>query len=411
MIDLQFENVSKRYWVQGEANPAASGAFAKLTGNTGPKKEFWALRDVNFAVKRGESLGIIGHNGAGKSTILKLLSNITTPSAGRIHINGRLSALLEVGSGFHPELTGRENTYLSGSILGMRRSEITKKLDSIIDFAGVRRFIDLPVKRYSSGMYVRLGFAISAHLDPDILLLDEVLAVGDMGFQEKCKKRILELHEQGTTLVFISHDLSAVRSLCERVILMQQGQIIGEGTADEVIRQYTERASFHSAPQIQGEERIAEISNVTFYDGNRNRATSFMTGQPLIARVDYVAHQHISQGAVSLYFLTTEGGIAAQWNTALGGTNIDMQPGAGSIEFSCEELGLQPGVYSIDINIEISGAKDEVEWQHGCSSIHVDSDKELRGQFFMPHTWRETLQPTDASGTEGYLELSRNSRG
>ena len=400
MIDLQFENVSKRYRVQGEAEPQGSGMLAKIRASTGGKKDFWALRDVSFAVKRGESLGIIGHNGAGKSTILKLLSNITTPSAGRIRINGRLSALLEVGSGFHPELTGRENTYLSGSILGMRRNEITSKMESIIDFAGVRRFIDIPVKRYSSGMYVRLGFSIAAHLDPDILLLDEVLAVGDLGFQEKCKKRILELHEQGTTLVFISHDLSAVRSLCQRVILMQQGQIIGEGTADEVIRQYTEKASFHSAPQLRDEMRIAEIANVVFYDSDGNRATSFMTGRPLTARVDYLVHQPIPDGAVSLYFMTTDGQIAAQWSTALSGPTIDMQKGSGTIEFACEELGLQPGVYSIDVNIEISGTKDEVEWQHGCSSIHVDSDKELRGQFYMPHTWREGVESNQVSETE-----------
>jgi len=411
MIDLQFENVSKRYWVQGEPKAAEPGALAKLKGTDRGKKEFWALRDVNFSVKRGESLGIIGHNGAGKSTILKLLSNITTPSAGRIRINGRLSALLEVGSGFHPELTGRENTYLSGSILGMRRSEITKKLDSIIDFAGVRRFIDLPVKRYSSGMYVRLGFSIAAHLDPDILLLDEVLAVGDLGFQEKCKKRILELHEQGTTLVFISHDLTAVRSLCERVILMQQGQVIGEGTADEVIRQYTEKASFHSAPQLEGEQRIAEIANVTFYDQNRHRATSFMTGQSLSVRVDYLTHRHIPKGAVSLYFLTTDGQIAAQWTTSIDGSSIDMRPGPGSVEFSCEELGLQPGVYTVDINIEISGTKEEVEWQHGCASVHVDSDKELRGQFYMPHAWHEAVEPSNNSGSEDLLEFSRNDRG
>lgn len=400
MIDLQFENVSKRYRVQGDATSQGSGMLAKFKASAGAKKDFWALRDVSFSVKRGESLGIIGHNGAGKSTILKLLSNITTPSAGRIHINGRLSALLEVGSGFHPELTGRENTYLSGSILGMRRNEITSKMESIIDFAGVRRFIDIPVKRYSSGMYVRLGFSIAAHLDPDILLLDEVLAVGDLGFQEKCKKRILELHEQGTTLVFISHDLSAVRNLCERVILMQQGQIIGEGNADEVIRQYTEQASFHSAPQIRNEMRIAEIANVVFYDSRGDRATSFMTGRPLTARVDYLVHEPIPDGAISLYFMNTDGQIAAQWTTALNGSIIDMQRGSGTVEFSCEELGLQPGVYSIDANIEISGTKDEVEWQHGCSSIHVDSDKELRGHFYMPHTWREAAAPNGASEAE-----------
>nr|MBA2647447.1 ABC transporter ATP-binding protein [Pyrinomonadaceae bacterium] len=196
MIDLEFNHVSKQYLVRSD-NYGGGGAvnpFVRQWRRLRPRSEaFWAVRDVNFQVMRGEALGIIGHNGAGKSTILKLLSSITAPTSGEIKINGRLSALIEVGSGFHPELSGRENVFLSGSILGMQRREIAAKLDSIVEFAGVRQFIDTPVKRYSSGMYVRLGFAIAAHLDPDILLLDEVLAVGDAAFQAKCIQRIKEL--------------------------------------------------------------------------------------------------------------------------------------------------------------------------------------------------------------------------
>ena len=244
MIDIEFNHVSKRYVVRSDdvaPEAAAEGALARQWRRLRPRsEEFYAVRDVSFEVKRGEALGIIGHNGAGKSTILKLLSNITAPSAGEITINGRLSALIEVGSGFHPELSGRENIFLSGSILGMRRREIATKLDSIVEFAGVRQFIDTPVKRYSSGMYVRLGFAIAAHLDPDILLLDEVLAVGDAAFHAKCMQRIKELEEAGTTIVFISHDLTAVQRLCPRVILMQKGQIAADGPPRDVIKQYHE---------------------------------------------------------------------------------------------------------------------------------------------------------------------------
>jgi lipopolysaccharide transport system ATP-binding protein len=253
MIDLEFSHVSKQYIVRsdGGAAPAGGGVngfvdrLRRLRGRT---EAFWAVRDVSFQVRRGEALGIIGHNGAGKSTILKLLSNITAPSEGAITINGRLSALIEVGSGFHPELTGRENVFLSGSILGMRRREIAAKLDSIVDFAGVRQFIDTPVKRYSSGMYVRLGFAIAAHLDPDILLLDEVLAVGDAAFQAKCIQRIKELEQAGTTIVFISHDLSAVERLCQRVILMRKGQVESEGLPRDVIAEYNRLAAATDAP-------------------------------------------------------------------------------------------------------------------------------------------------------------------
>jgi lipopolysaccharide transport system ATP-binding protein len=243
MLDLEFNHVSKRYRVRSDESATGGDdtLLMRQLRRLRPRSEaFWAVHDVSFQVGRGEALGIIGHNGAGKSTVLKLLANITAPTEGEIRINGRLSALIEVGSGFHPELSGRENIYLSGSIMGMRRREIDSKLDSIVEFAGVRQFIDTPVKRYSSGMYVRLGFAIAAHLDPEILLLDEVLAVGDAAFQSKCMNRIRELEAGGTTIVFISHDLTAVERLCQRVILMRNGRIVSEGRPRDVIKQYHE---------------------------------------------------------------------------------------------------------------------------------------------------------------------------
>jgi homopolymeric O-antigen transport system ATP-binding protein len=396
MKALQFDSVSKRYRIRGESERSES-LSARLR-RAATKSDFWALRNVSFEVEEGESLGIIGHNGAGKSTVLKLLSNISTPTKGQITINGRISALLEVGSGFHPELTGRENVYLSGSILGMRRAEITSKLDSIIEFAGVRPFIDIPVKRFSSGMFVRLGFSIAAHLDPDILLLDEVLAVGDYAFQEKCKQRIAEMHRQGTTMVFISHDLNAVRRVCQRALLLQRGEVLAEGTPDDVIRKYTETAAFHQRPQITSEQRRAEVTGVRFYDARGNRANGFNTGDTVSVQIDYFAHRPIPGASISLYFLWSDGGIATQWTTATSGAPIDMQPGSGSVEFTCEELGLQPGVYQIDATIEKYGTAEEYEWQHACATIHVDGGK-LRGTFYMPHNWSAT------SGDEiGFLE-------
>lgn len=265
MAVLEFLSVSKRYRVNSGAGEPATGVFRRLMRIWRPEGEFWALRDVSFRVAQGEALGIIGHNGAGKSTALKLLSNITTPTAGEIRINGRIAALLEVGSGFHPELTGRENVYLSGSILGMRRSEITAKLDSILDFAGVREFADMPVKRYSSGMYVRLGFSIAAHLDADILLLDEVLAVGDAKFQEQCQKRIRELKAAGKTIVFITHDLAAVRQLCDRALLLNHGRLIAEGSPAEVISHYATLGGERSAreQQLHG-RKAAQVTSLFF---------------------------------------------------------------------------------------------------------------------------------------------------
>src|ERR1044071_367781 len=240
MIDLKFDNVSKKYRVYHELDAESSENIlgrirSRLAGNW---DDFWALRDVSFEVNRGEALGIIGQNGAGKSTILKLLYNITTPSKGRILINGRLAALIEVASGFHPDLTGRENVYLNGSLLGMKRREIRSKLDSIVDFAGVSAFIDTAVKRYSSGMYLRLGFSIAAHLDPDILLLDEVLAVGDAEFQSRCLERINQLRRAGTTIVFVSHNLGAIENLCDRVFLLRHGEIFRSGLPRYVISEY-----------------------------------------------------------------------------------------------------------------------------------------------------------------------------
>jgi lipopolysaccharide transport system ATP-binding protein len=235
MTDLLVERVSKRYTVTEPISEESDrGALRRTVSRFRQRPvEFWALRDISFQVARGETLGIIGDNGAGKSTLLKLLSGVTSPTTGQLTVRGRMSALIEVGSGFHPELTGRENVYLSGSILGMRRREIAAKLERIIDFAGVRRFIDTPVKRYSSGMYLRLGFSIAAHLEPDILLLDEVLAVGDAEFQAKCLER---------TIVFISHDLSAVEYLCRRVLLLGHGRILADGPPREVVEMYRDPA-------------------------------------------------------------------------------------------------------------------------------------------------------------------------
>jgi lipopolysaccharide transport system ATP-binding protein len=202
------------------------------------KKEFWALKDINFSVNKGDRIGIIGHNGAGKSTLLKVFSQITTPTEGNIEVKGKVSSLLEVGTGFHPELTGRENLYLNGSILGMDRSEIENKFADIVQFSEIGDFLDTPVKKYSSGMYVRLAFAVAAHLDPDILIVDEVLAVGDMKFQQKCLGKMEDVSDEGKTVIYVSHSMNTVQQLCNRVIVMDHGKIIYDGNVDEGIKVY-----------------------------------------------------------------------------------------------------------------------------------------------------------------------------
>lgn len=241
-IAIKVEHVSKTYKIgvkkDSTLRESITGFFRK--SDTEKKTTFDALNDISFEVKRGQSLGIIGKNGAGKSTLLKVLSQITRPSKGRIEINGRVASLLEVGTGFHPELTGRENVFLNGTLLGMTRREVQQKFDEIVHFSGVEKFIDTPVKHYSSGMYVRLAFAVAAHLEPEILIIDEVLAVGDAEFQKQCLSKMSEVSSSGRTILFVSHNLATLRSLCDYGILMHHGQLISQGYVQEVISDYNE---------------------------------------------------------------------------------------------------------------------------------------------------------------------------
>jgi lipopolysaccharide transport system ATP-binding protein len=238
---IMVENLSKRYTL-GQEDERGRGLRHVLTDVLKPKEkaeEFWALQDISFEVKQGETLGIVGRNGAGKSTLLKILSRITEPTHGRIEIEGRVGSLLEVGTGFHPELSGRENIFLNGAILGMQRAEIAKKFDEIVAFAEVEQFLDTPVKRYSSGMYVRLAFAVAAHLEPEILVIDEVLAVGDAQFQKKCLGKVEEISgKQGRTVLFVSHNMGAVGQLCQRALLLEQGRVVMQDTAQRVVARY-----------------------------------------------------------------------------------------------------------------------------------------------------------------------------
>ena len=395
MIDLRLKQVSKRYRIRRESNGARASWLSKLASLT-RKEDFWALKDVSFEVERGTALGIIGHNGAGKSTILKLLSRITTPSSGEIMINGRLSALIEVGSGFHPELTGRENIYLNGSILGMLRREITDKLDSIVSFAELRQFIDTPVKRYSSGMYVRLGFSIAAHLNPDILLLDEVLAVGDAGFQQKCIQRITELKQGGTTIVFISHDLRAVQKLCDRVILLKKGEIEADGGPEETIALYQsssqQLASEAAGSRGQQPSGEAEVMSLTFYDDEGNECLAFETGKPMKAVLNYRVYRPLTDVIFEVQFHSQEGRLRSFFSSETIGEQIDLEPGAGSIVFDCTSVGLGPGMYFIDTGIRnrLAPFGIDIDWRRRCLAVRIDYDRHLRDTFYMPYVCRHT---------------------
>jgi ABC-type polysaccharide/polyol phosphate transport system ATPase subunit len=387
MIDVVFERVSKRYRVRSPG-PAWGGLRRRARG-----VDFWALDNVSFDVARGETLGIVGNNGAGKSTVLKLLSGITAPTRGRITISGRVAALIEVGSGFHPELTGRENVFLSGTILGMRRREIGTKLDAIVEFAGVAPFLDTPVKWYSSGMYVRLGFAVAAHLDPDVLLIDEVLAVGDVEFQAKCLSRVEDMRRDGTTVIVISHDLHAVERLAGRALLLEQGRVAASGAPADVLAVYRNRLA-DAQPRRHADVRedtlgSVEISRVTFADAHGAPCVRFTTGSGCRTRVDYVAAAPAADVLFELFYYSHAGRVLeCQQTTALAGEPLDLVPGPGAIEFVWPELPLQPGVYAVGATARTRDGARTLGWWYADDAIAVTTGKMVRGGFYAPHSWQ-----------------------
>jgi lipopolysaccharide transport system ATP-binding protein len=315
---IKFENISKQYRI-GRWLPTLRGAVSKLWDNSSNSADYhWAVKDVSFELQPGESLGIIGPNGAGKTTILKLLSKVTQPTKGRIEVNGRFSALIELGAGFHPDLTGRENVFLNGTILGMRREEIKARFDQIVEFAGIGHYLDTPVKRYSSGMYARLGFAIAAHVDPDVLLVDEVLAVGDYAFQQKCYARMDELRQTGTSLIFVSHNMDVVRRVCDRGLVMYRGQEIFRGTAAEAVIAYSDtvrlaaKESQATVPKEGGlSERVmtfdAEIMNVRLLNKAGQPVSVLQSGDNAAVVVDVKFHKAVQQPIFSFFIRTPDG--------------------------------------------------------------------------------------------------------
>ena len=301
-VVIRVENLSKKYIIGHQKQERytalrdviSNGAKSFWQGLTGDRKikqdvseEFWALKDINFEIKQGDRVGIIGRNGAGKSTLLKILSRITEPTSGKISIKGRVASLLEVGTGFHPELTGRENIYLNGAILGMDRSEIKKKFDEIVDFAEVEKFLDTPVKRYSSGMYVRLAFAVAAHLEPEILIVDEVLAVGDAAFQKKCLGKMEDVSKERRTVLFVSHNMGAIRTLCKKGLYLKQGQLCGNDDINKVISCYldTNQKNCLTYVAIQPKE-TSHIKKIIVFQSDNQNPDIFAIDKPIIIQTE-----------------------------------------------------------------------------------------------------------------------------
>lgn len=333
------------------ANKAKS-IFKRNTSSFKITEDFWALKDINFEIEQGQAVGIIGRNGAGKSTLLKLLSRITEPTTGRITLNGRVASLLEVGTGFHPELTGRENIYLNGAILGMRRSEIKAKFDEIVDFSGVEKFLDTPVKRYSSGMYVRLAFAVAAHLEPEILVVDEVLAVGDAEFQKKCLGKMEDVSKSGRTVLFVSHNIAAIEALCTKCVLLNQGQVEAVGPTRDITQLYLQSAqssknSFNQTFSDNGS--VAQITQLEFLSDNRHTDILFM-GDDLEIRLSYKTDVVLESPMMGIVLYDAMDAPLLFFNNKNYGVYFDANSSkTGVFTIKINDLNLMPGFYSLDI--------------------------------------------------------------
>lgn len=315
----------------------------------------WALKGVSFDVQRGESVGIIGRNGAGKSTLLKMLSRITGPTEGSIRIRGRLGSLLEVGTGFHPELTGRENIFLNGAIMGMSRREIVKQYDRIVEFSEVGRFIDTPVKRYSSGMYVKLAFSVAAHMEPDILLIDEVLSVGDLAFQRKCMDYAQRLLKRNATLMFVSHNMFTIKAMCDRAIYLTRGSVTADGECDDVTKLYDQDSGLDIAGWAQGqvgsdpEKCPISVTSVDLLDEEGKPCTSFNYGQRMRVRMHYRMRERVECPNFNVAFIRSDNVAACNYNTAMDRFATESAGDHGVIELVTPPLKLVSELYAVHV--------------------------------------------------------------
>src|SRR5712692_698878 len=360
---ITVENISKLYYIGAHEHQGGSLRESFTAGLRDPLslvrrngktrgEELWALNDVSFDVEQGEILGIIGRNGAGKSTLLKILSRITKPTTGRIEIDGRVGSLLEVGTGFHPELTGRENIFLNGAMLGMGRHEIGRKFDEIVAFSEIERFIDTPVKRYSSGMYTRLAFAIAAHLEPEILIVDEVLAVGDLAFQKKCLGKMGGAAKDGRTVLFVSHAMEAVRKLCGRGILLDRGEIVAQGRIEDVIAKYVEDgAGAQAVYEIPRPRDVEELPGyaykLTVEDGEGRPTTSIPVGKPWQVRIHFQINRPVEHFIISMCLLTN---LNTPFRTCWAEPR-DLAPGTYEAVFREEIVVMGTGRYGIVVGL------------------------------------------------------------
>ncbi|MCJ2119476.1 ABC transporter ATP-binding protein [Methylobacterium sp. J-001] len=404
---ISVQDIGKQYWRAPRATHDNSLREALIEGARGlltrksharPSKEgFWALKDVSFGIKHGENVGIIGMNGAGKSTLLKLISRIAAPTTGSIKLVGRVGALLEVGTGFHRELTGRENIFLYGSILGMHRHEIAEKFDAIVAFSEIGEFIDMPVKRYSSGMYVRLAFSVAAHLEPDILLLDEVLAVGDYTFQKKCIDFARRLQTKGSTILLVSHNMFSVKTMCERVIYIKNGRVAFDGPTDEGLRHYEQDSYLADAPWFrpEGGRQPVEIRDVVIADESGAPKTLFRHGERMRITARYTASEPITDPHVLFSVTRSDELLCCNFSTMTDRAKLPTLSGEGTIELLTPPLTLTADTYTVSTVVRQRGFERLLAAQIGAR-FHVEHPvlaPDAFGVFHQPGTWAADPAP------------------
>ena len=378
-LTVRVENLGKCYKIgqanSGDFRESFSGWWNRLRGrNTGPmaeSEEFWALKNINFEIKKGEAVGIIGQNGAGKSTLLKILSRITEPSKGRFEINGRVSSLLEVGTGFHPELSGRENIYLNGTILGMKRREINSKFDEIVAFSGVEKFIDTAVKHYSSGMKVRLAFSVAAHLEPEVLIIDEVLAVGDAEFQKKCLGKMNEVSKnEGRTVLFVSHDMSAIMRLCERVLILKEGGLFYNGGSKNGVESYLSSAVIGSASFYKAKDTSSFFQEAKVLNSKGQIADVLKFGEPFSVGVSLKKREAIPNLVITCKILDRKQRLITVANTMNSPSLGIGHAGESFVRMSIDVNVLVPGKYSVDFGAFIR-PHTQISITENCLSFEV----------------------------------------
>ncbi|MEQ8473914.1 MAG: ABC transporter ATP-binding protein [Marinoscillum sp.] len=396
-IAVRVEGLGKKYLIGKQRHATIGERFRSIWAKSDhvDESEFWALKDVSFEIKKGEAVGIIGKNGAGKSTLLKVLSKITHPTTGRFEMEGRVSSLLEVGTGFHPELTGRENIFLNGTILGMSRSEIKSKFDEIVAFSGVEKFIDTPVKHYSSGMYVRLAFSVAAHLEPEILIIDEVLAVGDAEFQKKCLGKMDEVAKQGRTVIFVSHNIGAVRNLCSEGLLIEEGELSLKANVDNIISKYQNNFKIDRNQRVDFSSRIGKgdirVNQIEIFDKKNKLTGKVYVGSDLEIKLGISIEEKVTYKSRVIVGIYDHIGVScARFDSDVSGDSIDIVRDC-SLKCQTQPIYLSPGNYSINIALYGNGVMQD--YISNVVSLEVKNDDFFEtGKFFEDNMTRIWLR-------------------